>query len=203
MAEPSHTTKSNRTKTKHPLYRGIRLRNGKWVSEIREPRKTTRIWLGTYPTPEMAAVAYDVAVLAIKGSENVKLNFPHHVNRYPKLPSSFSPEDIRNAVATAVVEIAPQGNNVSSTGSRGGATTCNEGGSIESSSSGNYPMQIVSGSTQMITTEGEYVDEEALFDFPNFVVNMAEAMMVSPPRVYSSSKEDSQGDSDAESLWSY
>ncbi|XP_059308370.1 ethylene-responsive transcription factor ERF027-like [Lycium ferocissimum] len=200
MSDPSHCTKS-RTNTKHPLYRGIRRRSGKWVSEIREPRKTTRIWLGTYPTPQMAAAAYDVAALALKGSDNVVLNFPHHVNSYPELSSSPSPVDIRRAAAAAAEAMALQGDDDWSTGNRSGAT-CDEGGSTESSSSENYAMQI--GNTQMIMGEEEFVDEEALFGFPSLLVNMADAMMLSPPRINSSYFEDySAGDFDVESLWSY
>lgn len=62
-----------------------------------------------------------------------------------------------------------------------------------------------SGSAQMISTDGgnEYIDEEALFDMPNLLVDMAEAMMVSPPRMNSPPPSDSPGNSDTESLWSY
>ncbi|KAJ6326818.1 hypothetical protein OIU78_013828 [Salix suchowensis] len=149
---------------RHPVYRGIRSRSGKWVSEIREPRKTTRIWLGTFPEPEMAAAAYDVAVLALRGAD-AALNFPSSVGSYP-VPASTSPTDI---------PLAEQPRN-----------------------------DCANIGTFLASSGEEFVDEEALFDMPNLLVDMAGGMLLSPPRITSSPSDDSQGiTSDGESLWSY
>jgi hypothetical protein len=70
LASVSHTRLLIRTPWRKTAYRGIRRRSwGRWATEICDPCKGTRVWLGTYATTE------DAVARQIRGAK-AKLNFP-------------------------------------------------------------------------------------------------------------------------------
>ncbi|KAJ8440583.1 hypothetical protein Cgig2_028712 [Carnegiea gigantea] len=156
--------------TRHPIYHGVRQRDGgKWVCEIREPHKKTRIWLGTYPNPELAARAYDVAALALRGDQAV-LNFPDSAWFAPRAKSS-SPRDIRRAALEATKRL----DHALSYSSAGG----NQIDEQVEDSCGSNGLEGAEKSVE--DSRGSFWDEEAIFNMPGLIDSMAEGMLLTPP----------------------
>ncbi|KAK1603889.1 hypothetical protein QYE76_027562 [Lolium multiflorum] len=95
--------------TRHPVYKGVRRRGpaGRWVCEVREPNKKSRIWLGTFASAEAAARAHDVAALALRGRAAC-LNFADSADLLQIDPATLrTPEDIRAAAIALAEAVCP------------------------------------------------------------------------------------------------
>jgi hypothetical protein len=90
-------------------FKGVRRRKwGKWVSEIRVPGTQERLWLGTYATPEAAAVAHDVAFYCLKRPSTLdKLNFPDILSSYciQQRDNLMSPRSVQKVASDVAMDV--------------------------------------------------------------------------------------------------
>ncbi|KAG8381385.1 hypothetical protein BUALT_Bualt06G0116700 [Buddleja alternifolia] len=171
--------------TRHPVYRGVRRRNGNWVCEVREPnKKNSRIWLGTYPFLEMAARAHDVAAMALRG-RSACLNFADSAWRLP-VPASANREDIQKAAAEAAEAFRPQ--------EEAAVATVESPENVFSSMDNYNNIETTKENTSSFMDD----DDEALFGMHGLLASMAEALMLPPPQY----NDDVEIEADV-SLWSF
>ncbi|XP_023752076.2 dehydration-responsive element-binding protein 1D [Lactuca sativa] len=230
LASTKPKKRAGRTKfkeTRHPVYRGVRMRrSNKWVCEVREPNKKTRIWLGTYPTAEMAARAHDVAALALRGNLAC-LNFADSVWRLP-VPITNNPTDIRNAAAEAAeafrlkdmeVDGGDGRRDVSDDKGSDGTLSESEGMAmaeeVEDGGDGRRDVSDDKGSDGTLSeSEGmamaeeveveSYMDEEAVFYMHRLISDMAEGMLIPPPPCLRGWSSDDVESPDADMcLWNF
>lgn len=185
-------------KLQYPTYRGVRRRSwGKWVSEIKEPNKKSKIYLGSFDTPEMAARAYDVAEVYLKGKKHALLNFPEMIDLLPQ-PISLSPRHIQAAAEETAVAFylkkqerkrsptsPPVGNEPPSSSPQLCTVISSDFGQTNTSNSSS-----VSTPTEGVGESECVVVEEDLFDSCNLFADLAEAPLLSPPSMFSIHEEE-------------
>lgn len=115
----------------------------------------------------MSARAHDVAALALRG-KSACLNFADSAWKLP-VPLSTKASDIRNAAHQAAELFRPQ--------EFSGEVTMQN----STTNSGEEDADKASSSDQK-HEHATYIDEEAVFDMPGLLEDMAKGLLLSPPR---------------------
>lgn len=156
---------------------------GKWVSEIRDPQKKKRIWLGSFRSEAEAAHAFDAAALMCLRNPISQLNFPE---QYYKLPSGshghYSTRQIQAAAAAAAA--ASVGRSFSYHHFMS-ASTASSFDSDDTQELEDITYEESSYQAPSSTTQSTYFDEDI-----NLVTEMARGMLMQPPTLDSDDDND-------------
>ncbi|KAJ3672476.1 hypothetical protein LUZ60_007197 [Juncus effusus] len=166
--------------TRHPIYKGVRQRGtaGRWVCEVREPNSKSRIWLGTFPTADMAARAHDVAAIILRG-RSACLNFADSASMININPETISGHrDIQRAAMEFAEYFRPREMVADGTG-----------GTEEVAELEKNAVEFQDYGFEEMACEEQYYQ------------SMAEGLMVDPP-LSNGNWDDGDGGDDV-SLWSY
>jgi hypothetical protein len=194
--------------TRHPVFRGVRRRGragpgaGRWVCELRVPgRRGSRLWLGTFATPELAARAHDAAAIALSGRAAC-LNFADSAWFLPPLmPAAVlaSAREVRDAVAGAVEAFRRRSEESASAAASPAAETTADEDEKGSGSPGAAPPPDVAFELDDLFKFGGMVDAGSYY------ANLAQGLLVDPPVTAGAGAwwEDVEHGTADIALWSY
>ncbi|XP_078149537.1 dehydration-responsive element-binding protein 1B-like [Carex rostrata] len=187
--------------TRHPVYRGVRRRGtlNRWVCEVRNPNNKLRIWLGSYPTAEMAARAHDVAVMALRG-RSACLNFADSATLI-NIPSSFSSVQEMKQVAAEVAKALHSSDSSNPADNFSDSTSSVE--MVEKKDVASTHMPESTNSVAHDQIEFNNVDEHGDMNSGLYYANLAEGLMMEPPVDGLSNLDDDHEWGEAVSLWNW